>query len=113
MISIIKIPDKEKPRNRGILKKLGIGLTAILLTGGTIKLGDNILKDAEFERTRREVQTSDEYFGLDKNENGVVDTEEWSPVYEFLGMENTGRYGLDLTTDQLREYTKNQEGETQ
>lgn len=36
--------------------------------------------------------------------NHLISPSEYADIYNFLGVENTGEYALDLTTEQLREY---------
>lgn len=91
-----------RQRIKGTLIGIAFGVSATIL-------GHNILKDGELERTRREVQIVNRYDELDINKNGILEKSEWGSVYEFFEMENTGRYGLDLTNNQLREYLDSRE----
>jgi hypothetical protein len=89
---------------------------------GGFKLGESILKNAEWERTRREVQMV-----LDVDTNRVITKEEWTPFYKFLGelqprktmdsgavyrSEALRGYGLNLTTEQPKQYLNSQRGNT-
>jgi len=90
------------------LKRLGNPLIGIVLGFGALQLGNGILEDGEFERTRREVQLE-----IDVDKNKVFTNDEWGPVYEFHGLENSELYGLDLTIEQLNGYLFNQQGGNQ
>lgn len=75
-----------------------------LLGVGALQIGRNILNDAEYERTRREVQLL-----IDNDSNGVITNDEWAAVYRELGIKSRYAYdftefGNNLTTKQLRQY---------
>ena len=105
------------------LRNLIVGTA--LVGGGlaVFQIGKSVLEQGEWERTRREVQLL-----IDTDQNRIITTDEWSPVYDYLGREANGitstpfggyspssfGYGIDLTTEQLKKYLQSrQEGETQ
>lgn len=61
--------------------------------------GKSILDQGEWERARREAAWS-----VDADANRVITESEWGNVYQTLGLNNTKKEGVDLTTEQYQDY---------
>ena len=88
------------------LKNIVIGGLACILVGtGCYNFGKNVWEQGKRERLYREVSILVDDLG---DGNRVRTHEEWAPVYEELGIEYTGKMGMDLSDDQLRKYLEEQ-----
>jgi len=85
---------KEKTK-----QKIIVGLACLALGLGGPQFGKNVLRQGEWERSRREVQMEIDFDG-----NRVFTNKEWAPVYRELGLESTKQYGIDLSTEQFKQY---------
>ena len=69
----------------------------------TLSIGDGMLRDAAHERTwRTAARTAD---NIVEPENKTVGSKSYSHIYDSLGLDDTGKFALDLTTQQLRDYS--------
>jgi hypothetical protein len=82
------------------IKQIAIAsLSTLVLSTCMVQFGKGVLRDARYERLRREVQIV-----ADIDKDKVITHDEWRPVYENLGVEYRNEYGLDLSTEQFERY---------
>ena len=85
------------------MKKISrVGITTLLVGMGilgTRNLITNVIEATTWVSSRRAVQME-----IDIDSNKIFTKKEWIPVYQYLGVEPSEDYGLDLSTEQLRQY---------
>ena len=98
MLGLIKL--KKYQMKNETKTKIRTGLVCLLLGACGLRVGDNILEQGAWERSRREVQMQ-----IDSNSNRIITQEEWAPVYASLGVVPSGMmYGTDLSREQFESY---------
>lgn len=88
---------RKKPRTIvDLIQTIALCGIAVGFSGMVIK---STLNEGEWDRTRREVAVA-----IDTDHNKVYTDNEWSDVYNTLGIKDTKMQGIDLKIEQFRDY---------
>ncbi len=84
-----------------LVKYIANGLTALVLAAAGGAFAQSILEQGTHERAWRAAAKLADKKG---DHNYIINEKEYASIYNALGLKDTGRYALDLSTSQLENY---------